>query len=151
MNVMQDSRCRRRAASENLQQVRVPAALDPFPTCKGTAGQPCLGRFETCVADETEHQPLLAPRWTQPGHERRPRSLAAAAPGTLHGVKLSFAPSYSHRAPLDRNNSASERLVFACQPNAVLLDQAFPRLIERNHRSTAGQMGAGVISVDRRR
>src|SRR6266550_3567235 len=114
-----DSRCLHRAARGISPQVLVRAPLDPSPTCLGTVGRTCLSGSGILAADGSEHQPLLAPMWTQPAYERRSHHRAAVAPGMPRVVKGSVASSYSHRAALDRNNFASQLLVFACQPNVV--------------------------------
>src|SRR4029077_16855605 len=145
-----DSRCLYLAARAISPRALARAALDPSPTCSGTVGRTCLSGSGILVADGSGHQPLLAPNWTQPRHERHPHHRGAVAPGMQRVVKTPLASSYSHQAALDRNNFASQLLVFVCQPNFVQLDQASLHSTERKHRSTAGQMGADAISVDRR-
>ena len=149
MHPTPDSRGLHRAARGISPQVLARAALDPSPTSLGTARQPCLSGFGILAADGSEHQPLLAPMWTQAEHERHPHYRDAAALGMPRVVKASVVSSCSHQAALDRNNFACLRLTSVCQTSAALLDQASRRLTGQKHRSMAGQTDAGVISADR--
>src|ERR1700679_4198681 len=131
-----NSRCPYRAARGISPRVLARAALDPSPTCLGRFGRTCLSGSGVLAAAGSEHQPLLVPMWTQPEHERHPHPRAAVAPGMPRVVKASAASSCSRPADLDRNNFASLLRLFACQPNAALLDQASLHLTERKRRST---------------
>src|ERR1700719_980983 len=119
-----DSRRLHRAARGISPQVLARAALDPSPTCLGRFGRTCLSGSRILAAAGSEHQPLLAPMWTQAEHERHPHPRAVVAPGMPRVVEASAASSCSRPAALDRNNFASLLRLFACQPNAALLDQA---------------------------
>src|SRR5262245_43433667 len=109
MHPMPDCLFLHRAAPEISTQALVLAALDPSPMCSGMGGRPCLSRSERLAADGSERLHLLAPRWTQPEHERHLRHLGAAVPDMLCVGKASLVPSCFHRAAPDRSNFVSQR------------------------------------------